>query len=275
MAKQTIIFSPPESAQSAFTKCNDNFAEVYTALRDNSTYSDVNITVSNAYNTYYVSGTITVSLAILNHDVTIKNVGTGVITISDGSGVSTIDGGVSYLMTEQYETAVIGYNATLGNFYFKSLSFTKPCSGIFDTTTQSVADITLGQAITLNSNDLIQGSIVHSTSVNTSRIYAGKTGNYVITAEMQVKSTSANKSAYFWLRKNGSDVANTTTEISIVNANDTKSVTLDFTMALTKGDYIEFYFGGTSTGVSIFGSAVVTNPTRPVTPSVIVAIEYI
>ena len=144
-----------------------------------------------------------------------------------------------------------------------------------DTTTQTIANTALGQAITLNTNDLTSLTITHSTSVNPSRIYVTKKGRYAIHGESQVSCTSANKTAYFWLRVDGVDVAATTTTVKVVNANDEKTVTIVFNKSLNAGQYIELIFGGTSTNMALKADATVITPTRPTTPSIIVTVELI
>lgn len=86
---------------------------------------------------------------------------------------------------------------------------------------------------TLSSNGVTIGT-------PTSRIVVAQAGYYQVSVSMQFTSSSSSaKNSYVWLRKNGTDVVNTTTKTTS-NANNASLVLHEqFTISLEVDDYIE------------------------------------
>lgn len=111
---------------------------------------------------------------------------------------------------------------------------------------------------------------------NTSRINISRTGQYKITASIQAAMTTNSIGQFdFWLRKNGTDVANSSTQIDLLK--DQKSViTMDWIVDSNGTDYWEIVYASSSTNyadISFPTVAATTSPfTKPAAPALIVAV---
>lgn len=113
----------------------------------------------------------------------------------------------------------------------------------YDTTTQTLASNVSG-AMTFNSITVSDGISVTSNS----RLTVTKTGTYNIQFSSQFVPTGPGSSVYIWLRKNGTNVAYSNTEISMQNNNDAYVAAWNFVETLTAGQYVELIWypvGGT------------------------------
>jgi hypothetical protein len=118
-----------------------------------------------------------------------------------------------------------------------------------DTTTQSIGTINTATAITLN-NTLLSNGV--SIGTPTSRIVVTEAGFYQIDANIQLTSTSSSaKSVYFWLRKNGVDVADSLRVVTNDINNGYVPVSLNYAISLAASNYVELYWAANSTAVSM------------------------
>ena len=148
----------------------------------------------------------------------------------------------------------------------------------FDTTDQPLVAINTPQVITINSTRESNGISI----VSGSRITFDNPGTYNLTYVVQI-SNLANSvaNASFWLRFNGVDYPNSSTEVSCVarksaGVPSSQLVTISITgTSTTVGDYVELYWWGTSTDLSLQADPVHTSPASPETPSVIASISPI
>jgi hypothetical protein len=143
-----------------------------------------------------------------------------------------------------------------------------PHCQISDTTTQTIANAAVAQAITLNTNDELC-FMTHSTLTNTSRIYSDVSGHYMFFVSVICDlALGTNQQIDIWFRKNGVDITNSNTTIVVTGtAKQVISVMIDIDMK--DGDYLETMFAGQDTNVRIEATAAQANPTRPVCPSII------
>lgn len=139
------------------------------------------------------------------------------------------------------------------------------------TSTQTLGATNTATAITLSNTALSNGVTLGSPA---SRIVVAQTGFYQINASLQFSSASASaKNIYFWLRKNGTDVANTTNAITndINGGYIQASLTRD--ISLQANDYVELYWAADSTDVSL--STISASSFAPAAPSVIAIVTQI
>lgn len=135
---------------------------------------------------------------------------------------------------------------------------------MLDTTTQAIAVADTPQLLTFNTTGIADKIDVTSSS----RFTVKENGVYLLNADFQLTSTTANKIMDFWIRVNGSDVANSNDKITVTNGNDIRVLPMGgFILTLTAGQYIEFWMSGNSTDLSVITYAAGVTPTRPVTPS--------
>jgi hypothetical protein len=120
--------------------------------------------------------------------------------------------------------------------------------------------------ITLSSNGV--------TLSNSSRLNVSQSGFYQIDANIQLASgNSSTKTAYFWMRKNGTDVTSTTRAVTSNINNGFTTVALNYTITLQAGDYIELYWAGDSTNLTL--DALAASAFAPSSPSVLVKVSQL
>jgi hypothetical protein len=144
--------------------------------------------------------------------------------------------------------------------------------GSFDSTvSQTLADINTATAITMNTT-LSSNGVTRGTP--TSRLVVEQAGFYAVTASLQLSSGSSNaKNVYFWMRKNGTDVIDTTRAITVDINDGFSPISLSYNISLQAGDYIELYWAASSTNVSL--STAVALAFAPAAPSVLVNVTQI
>lgn len=113
-----------------------------------------------------------------------------------------------------------------------------------------------------------------------SQITAAYTGVYDIQFSSQYNSTNvALQDVSVWLRKNGSDVANTNTMVSVANSHGGVDghvvVARNFVLSVQAGDYLELCWSNTDAAVSMAFTAAQASPVRPATPSVMTTLTFV
>jgi hypothetical protein len=138
--------------------------------------------------------------------------------------------------------------------------------GTFSSTVdQTLAAINTATAITLDTTGVSNGVTLTSSS----RLNVAQAGFYQVTLSLQLQSGSASaKTAYVWLRKNGSNVANTTRAFTSDINNGEAPLSVTYTISLSASDYVELYWAADSTNVVL--NALAASAFAPAAPSVIV-----
>ena len=103
----------------------------------------------------------------------------------------------------------------------------------------------------------------------TSRIVCGKAGIYSFEFSLQVESSSAaTQTITIWARKNGTDIANSASTVSIKSNTETIVPAWNFVETMGVNDYFELVWSTTSTTVTLSAHASQTVPyIRPAIPS--------
>jgi hypothetical protein len=165
----------------------------------------------------------------------------GVVKV--GNGISVVDGIIS--------ANGAGVGGDVGYFY----------SGI---TQPNLAPINV---VTLSNTTLSQGI----TLVAGSRLTVSKAANYALQVTIQFsKSTSAGGAAtgFFWLRKNGLDVADSATDVITTSAGAGVVLAVNYTLPMLANDYLEMVWSAnTANSELIFIPAQVGPPIIPAAPS--------
>ena len=150
-----------------------------------------------------------------------------------------------------------------------------------DNSTQTISSTTAAYPIKLNTKlDGLATEVVNNDSGNPTKLFVYVPGVYNIQFSLQlVNSGGQLQDADIWLSKNGTNVPNSNTSITVPYSHaglPGKAVaSWNFVIKLNAGDYIELYWHATSTEVSMPTIPAGTNPTRPVSPSVILSITQI
>ena len=138
----------------------------------------------------------------------------------------------------------------------------------YDTTTQTAAAINTAYAMTFNTTDLSAGVTLGSP---TSRVYVDRPNVYNIQFSAQLDNTSGGDHIiYIWLRVNGTNVANSASQVRL-KGNDAELVAAwNFLYSLNAGDYFEIMWSVSDTAVEIISLAAAAPV--PAIPSVILTV---
>ena len=146
----------------------------------------------------------------------------------------------------------------------------------YDKTNQTASSTTAAYAFTYNTTDGHNGVNLESGS----RIKVLHSGTYNL--QFSVQFANSNVQIYdadIWLRKNGTDYADSNSQFSIPNShggtNGHLIAALNFYLSLQANDYVELMWHAYSTNIFAEYIAPQTSPTRPSTPSIIVTINQI
>lgn len=143
---------------------------------------------------------------------------------------------------------------------------------------QTIADPALAQVVTFDTTINANGV----TLVGGTKMTLPQPGNYSFSISAVAAATGAAsaKQVSIWFRKNGSDVANSNTYLSVSKDVPTViALTLDLPCTAV-GDYYELWWSGETTSVkldavpAVSGSATFP-PNQPASPSIIVTIGQI
>ena len=147
--------------------------------------------------------------------------------------------------------------------------FRAPRYGSFyDTTDQTAAAINTAYAMTFNSTDLSVGVTLGSP---TSRVYVDRPNVYNIQFSAQVINTAGGAhDMWIWLRKNGSDVANTSTAMRIEGNNTQDVAAWNFLLQMNAGDYFELMWEVSDTALSLQTDP--ASAVHPAIPSIILTV---
>lgn len=148
-------------------------------------------------------------------------------------------------------------------------------ASFYDTTHQT-ASANTATAIGCNTIDISRGISV----VSGNRFTVSRKGTYNLQFSAQLLNTdSAEHNISIWFRKNGADVANSTTDITVParhGSYDGAAVaSWNFFIDLLAGEYVQLMWSTPSTQVSLDYTAARTTPVRPAVPSVIVTMNEV
>jgi hypothetical protein len=204
---------------------------------------------------------------IVNGIMNGKTNNTGLITLATGGATTTTIndariGADSIIILVPVSAAAEADTAPYGSF--QSLA------------DQSAASANTAYAITYDTTDFSNGVSVASSSRVTVKNY----GIYNFQTSIQFTNTDSQEHAVsVWFRKNGSDIVNSNTQLSIIarhgSIDGSCVFAVNFYFELQANDYIEMMWSTTSTTVRLDYLAAQTTPTRPATPSVIATMQYV
>jgi hypothetical protein len=165
------------------------------------------------------------------------------------------NGNITYPDASKQTTAYRGYAGQFSNY-----------------ADQTTASGTALNIVTLDTTDYSDG-----VSVSSNKITYANAGTYAFEFDSKVLNSNSGtaQTVYFWLRKNGTDVAGSVTTTAIAGALSGASriaVSSTHLITLVAGDYLELVWAGTSTDVTLKSNpASATGIVRPSTASISVA----
>lgn len=153
-----------------------------------------------------------------------------------------------------------------GLWYFASFS---------DTTTQTAAANT-ATLITYNTTDMVNGISLSSGS----KINFLNSGTYNIQFSIQFYNTNTSVDDVFvWLRKNGTDIANSGGAITVPNSHGGTPGSIiqgwNYFLSAQAGDYIQLVWSTATGNSSIRYYPAASGPTRPGSPSIILTVNQV
>lgn len=108
------------------------------------------------------------------------------------------------------------------------------------------------------------------------RIVVEESGDYLFQiSTVFTKTGGALTTADMWLRKNGSNVSNSNTRVTISGNNAETVISVPFILDLNAGDYLEVAFSSPIDSTRITGFAASTLPTRPAMPAIIATLNLV
>lgn len=133
------------------------------------------------------------------------------------------------------------------------------------TDSQAPVVINTAYAVSLTTTDISNGVTLGGSP--TTRAVVPTSGLYKINATVQLISTSASaKNVWFWFRKNGTDIPNSSRIVTMDANNAYIPLALNETVSLAANQYVELFFASDSTAVSI--TAVAATAFAPAAPAV-------
>ena len=144
-----------------------------------------------------------------------------------------------------------------------------------DTTSQAIVAANTPYVITMNTTDVVDG--VYLDPAHTSRVICPASGVYDFQFSLQLQSSSSStKIVAIWARINGTDVVNSSTDITISGSSTQQVAAWNFVLPLNAGQYFELVWAADNTDVSLYHSAAQTSPfARPAIPSVIMTVSQV
>jgi hypothetical protein len=138
----------------------------------------------------------------------------------------------------------------------------------YDTTDQTAAVINTAYAMTFNSTDLSKGVTI---GTPTSRVYVDTHNIYNIQFSAQfVNTAGGTHNVWVWLRKNGTDVANSATTLRLQGNNAEAVAAWNFLLDMNAGDYFELMWEVSDLAVSLYAD--VASAVHPAIPSIILTV---
>jgi hypothetical protein len=151
-----------------------------------------------------------------------------------------------------------------------------PACQLNSTENQTIASTSIDYPVTFNNEDVKQ-ALVHSTSVESSKVKMTSAGTYLITfsAIADLTGTTA-KRLSIWLAVDGENVANSNTVCQLPNASTETLVVVSFINTFTENQYFELIMHGDDTGLRLVTTAATSGPPpRPASPSIILTVNKI
>ena len=113
-------------------------------------------------------------------------------------------------------------------------------------------------------------------TISNGKITVQETGDYfVMFSAVFTKSNANSTTADLWLRKNGVNVPDSNTRVTISGGGGETVMVANFILDLNAKDYIEFVFSSPDANTKLTYYSASSNPTRPAVPGMIATINLI
>ena len=138
----------------------------------------------------------------------------------------------------------------------------------YDTTDQTAAVINTAYGMTFNSTDITKGVTI---GTPTSRVYVDTHNVYNIQFSAQfVNTAGGTHNVWVWLRKNGTNVANSATTLRLQGNNAETVAAWNFLLDMNAGDYFELMWEVSDLAVALLADP--ASAVHPAIPSIILTV---
>ncbi|NDD96756.1 MAG: hypothetical protein EBZ93_04560 [Actinobacteria bacterium] len=211
--------------------------------------------------------------AEMGETIIIRNGGANALTVYPYSATDTINSAgfgtintdcsaMFYAVSNTLWEELQGFGRSVPILHFGSFS---------DTTLQTAASINTAYGMTFNTTDSSNGVSIGSP---TSRLVVANQGVYNVQFSAQLDKTSGGAgNIYIWLRKNGTNVANTATTIAIQGTAARTVAAWNFLIQLEPTNYVELMWATDDTSVRILAASATS--VWPAIPSVICTLTQV
>lgn len=168
--------------------------------------------------------------------------------------------------------AVLRVDPQIGELFIRPTYEQKRTYGTFaDKTNQTAALINTPYAVTFNTTEVANG---HSRGTDTSHIIAEVSGLYNYKFSIQFVSTNSSaKDVFVWFRRNGNDIPDSATRLTITGNGVYDVAAWDISVSMNTNDYFQIMWATTDTTVSIAAPAATTF--CPAIPSVLLTVTEV
>ena len=169
--------------------------------------------------------------------------------------------------------AIVAFvSATVGEIFVRPIIEQQLYYGQFARTTDvTAAVINTAYPIEMNVTEVANGVTI---GTPTSRLVAEFSGLYNFSVNFQLLSSSASsKNAWLWFRKNGVDIADSASVVTLSGNNEATSAHKSDFISLDAGEYVEMMFAVDNTG--LFLDATAATAFAPAAPAVLVAVTQV
>lgn len=168
--------------------------------------------------------------------------------------------------------AVVKVGTTDGVIFVRPTIEQQSYYGVFSRTTDySPAATNTAYAIQFDTTRISNGVVIGSP---TSRIVVPESGLYDVSATLQYSSgNSSAKDIYSWIRKNGTDISQSSRIVSLSGSGTYSPVLISEAISFNANDYIEIMFASTDTNVTL--DAVPATAFAPGSPAANLVIEQV
>jgi hypothetical protein len=202
--------------------------------------------------------------ALTSLPITVPNGGTGATTLTGyvyGNGTSAFTA-----------STTIPWSVITG-----APSMTAPSYGAFQNTAdQTYAAANTAYIITLNTTDYS-----NNVTLSSNKMTVSTTGTYNLEFSFQLANADSQIHEFaVWLRKNGTDVAGTSSIASVVSSHGSVDgyaiMAANFYIQMAAGDYVELWSAVSNTGIRIDAIPAQSSPyVRPLNPSSVVTLTQV
>ena len=209
-----------------------------------------------------LSPTSTDVFAIVNGGITKK---TTVQSVS--TAVNTIISS-SYVSNSTYNNFTSSYNTATSSF-----GVTPFYASFFHSESQYTSAPNTPTAMSMSSTDFTRGIIISGSTYDKIKFVSGGFYNLQFSAQM-AKTTGTSATAYFWLRKNGNDIAWSNTGITLAGgSNDVATPAWNLFLSASANDFYQLMWSANTTNPYVLASSNLGG--GPAIPSLILTVNRV